>query len=254
MSLRSRHRAAGAAAVWLLRSVVAGVCVCALTGCGPDGTPGPLAGEPRGATVAFELIDGPPPAQFNELVQNLDAEAQARHLAVAARGQPAAYRVRGYLAAAVAKGKTTISWVWDVFDGDQHRVLRVSGAQSAKGRRHDAWSVADAAMLRRIARSSVDELAALLSSPAVAPGAPAPAPASEPAPAAVALVGDHPTTPEDAGIFRIFKPQPAPAAAPAPEHRQSASVPLPRGRPEKAVAVSRAETVTLAASSHIDGF
>ncbi len=148
MSLRSRHRAPSAAALWLLRSIMAGVCVCALTGCGPDGTPGPLAGAPRGATVAFESIDGPPPAQFKELVQNLDAEAQARHLAVTAHGQPAAYRVRGYLAAAVAKGKTTISWVWDVFDGDRHRVLRVSGAQSAKARRHDAWSVADAAMLQ----------------------------------------------------------------------------------------------------------
>ena len=255
MLLRFRHRALGAAASWVLRPLLAGVCAfsfLALAGCGPDGGPGLMAGQ-RSATVSFESIDGPPPAQFNALVKNLNAEAEARHLAVTARDAPAAYRVRGYLAAAVAKGKTTISWVWDVFDSDQHRVLRVSGAQTEKGRRRDAWSAADDATLQHIARSSMDQLAAFLTSPAVTPGAPAPAPAA----AAVALVGDHPTTPEEAGIFRIFKPQPEPKPAAEPEptaSHQAAAVPLPRSRPDKAVTVSRAETVTLAASSHLDGF
>ena len=35
-----------------------------------------LAGQPRGASVAFESIDGPPPDQFRQLVQNLNDEAQ----------------------------------------------------------------------------------------------------------------------------------------------------------------------------------
>jgi hypothetical protein len=247
MVLRFRQRALGAKARWVFWPLLAGVCVVTLAGCGPDGGSGLVATQPRGATVAFDSIDGPPPAQFDELVKSLNAEAQARQLAVASRDSQAAYRVRGYLAAEVNKGKTTISWVWDVFDRDEHRVLRVTGAETEKGRHRDAWRVADDAMLQRIAHSSMTELAAFLTSPAVTPNAPAPAPAQ------VALIGDQDVTPEDAGIFRIFKPQAGrtPANAPAPG-RQSAVVPLPPSRPPMAAAVSARETLTLAASSRMD--
>ncbi len=102
--------------------------------CNQDGRPGVSAAQPRGATVAFESIDGPPPGQFQKLVQNLNDEAQTRRLAVISRESPSAYRVRGYLAAKVVKGQTTIAWVWDVFDGDEHRAMRISGEETAKGR------------------------------------------------------------------------------------------------------------------------
>jgi hypothetical protein len=248
MLLRLRHRAAGAAAGWVLRPLLAGVCVFALAGCGPDGAPGPIAEQPHGATVAFESIDGLPPAQFKQLVLDLNSEAHARRLAVTSRDAPSVYHVRGYLAAEVDKGKTTISWVWDVFDNDQKRALRITGAETEKGRHRDAWSAADEAMLQRIARSSVAELAAFLTSPSVTPNAPAPA--------QIALLGDHDVTPEEAGIFRIFTPRTNPKAAaqgrPA-QGRQSAVVPLPHSRPAMPAAVSARETVTLAASSRTDG-
>ena len=118
-----------------------------LAACNPDNRPNVAAVQTRGATVAFESIDGPPQAQFHTLVQDLNSEAQARQLAVIARDQPSAYRVRGYLAATVDRGKTTISWVWDVFDRNQRRALRISGSEIAKAgrgwlagrrRRHDA--------------------------------------------------------------------------------------------------------------------
>ncbi len=149
------------AASHVIRPLLAAAGVMALAGCGPDGQPGPNAAQPRGASVAFESIDGPPPAQFRKLVDNLNEEAQARRLAVASRESPSAFRVRGYLAAKTAKGETTVSWVWDVFDGDQHRALRITGEESVKGRHRDAWTVADDAMLQRIARSSMDQLADL---------------------------------------------------------------------------------------------
>ena len=82
--------------------------------------------------------------------------------AVISREQPSAYRVRGYLAATVAKHQTTISWVWDVFDQDEHRALRISGEETAKVRHKDAWAAADDAMLQRIAQSSMEQLAAFL--------------------------------------------------------------------------------------------
>jgi hypothetical protein len=205
--------------------------------------------QPRGATVAFESIDGPPRAQFQKLVENLNEEAQTRRLAVISRESQSAYRVRGYLAAKVVKGRTTISWIWDVFDRDEHRALRISGEETAKGRHHDAWTAADEAMLRRIARTSMEQLAVFLTSPEVTPAAPEPA--REPQ---VATVGTRDSSPEAAGIFRIFRPEadPAPAMtaeAPAVAPESIDSVPLPRRRPTLAAAVSTGETHTLSASS-----
>jgi hypothetical protein len=144
----------------------------ALAACTPDGQGGLSAAAPRGATVAFESIDGPPAGQFRTLVANLNDEAQSRRLAVISRDSLSAYRVRGYLSAKVAKGQTTIVWVWDVFDAGERRALRISGEETTKGRHRDAWTAADDAMLRRIAQASVEQLAAFLTSSAVAPAAP----------------------------------------------------------------------------------
>ena len=66
-----------------------------------------------------------------------------RRLPVISRDSQAAYRVRGYLAAETAKGATTISWVWDVFDNDGRRALRISGTEAAPGKHRDAWAAAD---------------------------------------------------------------------------------------------------------------
>src|ERR1019366_5737395 len=100
-------------------------------------------------------------------------EAQTRRLAVISRESPSAYRVRGYLAAKVTKRQTTISWVWDVFDRDDRRALRISGEETANsrtlGRHRDAWTAADDAMLRRIAHTSMEQLAAFLTSPEAGP-------------------------------------------------------------------------------------
>jgi hypothetical protein len=212
----------------------------ALGACNPDNQ-GVSAAQPRGATVAFDSVDGLPPGQFQRLVKNLNDEAQSRRLAVISREQPSAYRVRGYLAATVVKHQTTVSWVWDVFDQDEHRALRITGEETAKVRHKDAWAAADEAMLRRIAQSSMEQLSAFLTSPAVAPGA---APSPE-----VAMTDAGESSPEAAGIFRIYRPQADPistaSADPAGED-ETQPVPLPRRRP--AALVSSRETLTFAAS------
>lgn len=120
-----------------------------------------------GPTIAFESIDGPPAGVFNRLVDNLSSEAQARQLAIASREGAANYRVRGYLAAQVIRGQTHISWVWDVYDDDKLRALRVTGEEAGGRGGGDPWSVADEAMLRRIARASMDRLAVFLRNPGV---------------------------------------------------------------------------------------
>jgi hypothetical protein len=209
-----------------------------LAGCNTNGQASLTAGQPRGATVAFESIDGPPPGQFAALVRNLNDEAQQRRLAVLSRESVSAYRVRGYLAAKVSSGRTTISWVWDVFDRDERRALRINGEEVAAGKKSgkdaDAWNVADEAMLRRIAADSINQLAAFLTSPEVMPSGTA---------AAVALLGPADASPEAAGIYRIFRanadPSPTQVAGATPgDAAPDSSVPLPQAKPEGAVSTT----------------
>jgi hypothetical protein len=233
------------------RLVLAALCAAALAGCSLEGAPNLSAAQPRGATVAFESIEGPPPAQFHTLVQNLNDEAQLRRLAVLSRETPSAYRVRGYLAAKVVRGQPTIAWVWDVFDNEERRALRISGEEAAKGQYRDAWTAADDAMLRRIARSSIEQLAAFLTSAEVAPSA-----VSEvamPTTAPVASLGERDASPEAAGIFRIFRanadPSPAePEDLPATAAKNADTVPLPRHRPAPEAAIPARDALALAAN------
>lgn len=230
--------------------LLAAACALALSGCNEGGPANMSAAQPRGATVAFESIDGPPAGQFQKLVRDLNDEAQTRRLAVISREQPSVYRVRGYLAAHVLQGQTTISWVWDVFDGDERRALRITGEEMAKGAHREPWNAADDVVLRRIARTSMDQLAGFLTSPDVALGTPgAPAPAEEPRLA----LGMDKSSPEAAGIFRIFHANADPVAGktantPAAASGDADDVPLPQRRPQPAAAVSAQQTLTLAAS------
>lgn len=130
-------------------------------------------GPSSGATVAFESIDGPPPQVFERLVRLIDSESQTRSLAVVSREAPAAYRIRTYLSAQVRRGKTVIAWVWDVYDRNQERAIRLSGEEVAGKPGRDAWAVADETLLRRIAQSGLNGLAGVING--TGPAEPAPA-------------------------------------------------------------------------------
>ncbi|WP_025033853.1 hypothetical protein [Bradyrhizobium sp. DOA9] len=141
------------------------------------------------ATIAFESIDGPPPHVFDRMVGVLDSESKLRSLSVVSREGAAAYRVRSYLSAQVVRGKTVIAWVWDVYDANQQRALRLSGEEptSAKGGR-DAWSAADDLVLRKIAQAGFSGLSNMINGTPDAPGA---APALR-GPAVASVVKDAP--------------------------------------------------------------
>jgi hypothetical protein len=140
------------------------------------------APAPRGATIAFESIDGMPQYQFQSLVRSLEQEAETRQLAFVSRTAPAQYHVRGYASAQVRnKRTTTIVWVWDVYDSAQERTLRLTGEQpGANGRR--GWAAADDQVIRSIAKDGVTQLTGLLTGPQE-PAPPAVSPPSEAAPA-----------------------------------------------------------------------
>jgi hypothetical protein len=166
----------GGAAAWqaacraLAILLVAG---CGLAGCTASGLldsakfgqPGFVPAGLSGTTVAFESIDGPPEHLFRKLVTQLTQEAQGRRLTVVSRESAAQYRVRGYVAAHIQGKKTTLSWVWDVFNTDEQLAVRFTGevpsASSEQG-----WAAADDQAVTRMARDGMDRLAAFLVNPA----------------------------------------------------------------------------------------
>lgn len=114
------------------------------------------------ATIAFESIDGPPPQIFDRMVNVLDSESKLRSLSIVSREASANYRVRSYLSAQVHHGRTVIAWVWDVYDREQQRALRLSGEEAAGKAGRDAWSAADDLTLRKIAQAGLSGLSMMV--------------------------------------------------------------------------------------------
>jgi hypothetical protein len=155
----------------------------ALGGCAGNGTTGSgatgsgsyaMASTGSGPTVAFESIDGPPPQVFDRMVGVLDSESKLRNLSIVSREGGASYRVRGYLSAQVVRGKTVIAWVWDVYDNNQQRALRLSGEEAAGKAGRDAWAAADDLVLRKIAQVGLSGLSGMINGTPDAAPAPAP--------------------------------------------------------------------------------
>jgi hypothetical protein len=105
------------------------------------------------------------------MVGVLDSESKLRSLSIVSREGTAAYRVRSYLSAQVVRGKTMIAWVWDVYDANQQRALRLSGEEPGGKAGRDPWSAADDLVLRKIAQAGFSGLSNMIN------GAPPDAPA-----------------------------------------------------------------------------
>jgi hypothetical protein len=163
-----------------------------------------------GTSVAFDSIDGPPPEVFQRLVRDLNAEAKARQLAVLSRDQDAAYRVRGYMAAQTKAGQSSITWMWDVYDKERERSVRLSGEEKVAGKHRNPWEALDAATVQRIARNTMDKLGAFLA-PSGATVQPA-------------VTSEREGSPEAAGIVRVSTPQPEAAPTGKPQARTASPV------------------------------
>jgi hypothetical protein len=145
---------------------------CALGGCASGGATNgtssafAMASASDGPTIAFESIDGPPPQIFDRMVGVLDSESKLRSLSIVSREGASAYRVRFYLSAQVVRGKTLIAWVWDVYDRDQQRALRLSGEEpggrTGRDPGRDPWAAADDLVLRKIAQAGLSGLSSMI--------------------------------------------------------------------------------------------
>jgi hypothetical protein len=172
--LRGTYRGGAAGRFAVLRAARLALVIAAgnlvVAGCTTSGQPvlGAIGGSGQ-RTVAFESIDGPPEQLFRKLVTQLGEEASAHRVAMVSRDSPAEYRIRGYVAAHVLGKKTTITWVWDVFDADRERAVRLAGEiPGAPAER--AWAAADDEVVARMARDGMTRLAAFLASPGPGPG------------------------------------------------------------------------------------
>src|SRR5258708_4757453 len=171
--LRSTYRGGAAGRFAVLRAARLALAIAGgglvVAGCTTSGEPvlGAFGGTgPR--TVAFESIDGPPEQLFRKLVTQLGEEATAHRVAMVSREQPAQYRIRGYVAAHVQGKKTTITWVWDVFNSDRERSVRLGGeVPGAPSER--AWAAAADRGGGRIGRDGLSKLAAFLAGPGLQP-------------------------------------------------------------------------------------
>ena len=150
--------------------------------------------------MAFESIDGPPPQVFDRMVSVLDSESKLRDLSVVSREGSASYRVRSYLAAQVSHGRATIAWVWDVYDSNQQRALRLSGEEPAGKAGRDAWSGADDLVLRKIAQAGFSGLTAMINGTG-----PTDAPPADQAPA---KHGPAVAAAEPAGLAQLCRQRP----------------------------------------------
>jgi hypothetical protein len=70
-----------------------------------------------------------------------------------------------------------IAWVWDVYDRDHERVLRLSGEEAAGKAGRDAWAAADDLVLRKIAQAGFSGLSGMINGTPQQQDAP---PAAEP--------------------------------------------------------------------------
>ncbi len=175
----------------------------AASACANIGQIGNLTDAPK-ATVAFESLDGAPPAVSQKFTAVLKDEAGSRQMAVVAPAE-ATYRLRGYLAAQAEGGTTAIVWAWDVYDGaSQRRAFRLNGTEKVNGA---GWTVADDEVLRRVARAGMSQLAVFAAArPSTAASAQPEPPTPAKRSAMLGWIDDW--APETAGIFRIFKREP----------------------------------------------
>jgi hypothetical protein len=181
-----------------------------VSACNTTGQGGLQSGQRT--TVAFESIDGPPPAVFERLVRKLSQEAEVRQVPGVTREGFAPYRIRGYVAVGVRRGQAVVSWVWDVYDSQAGRTLRLSGEEKAGRAGRDAWAAVNDEVLARVARSGMEQLSVYFRNPDAGSAMVA---ADQPPSAPVMARGDD-FRPETYGITRRPQEVAASAAAAGP--------------------------------------
>jgi hypothetical protein len=152
-------------------------------------TTSPAPTAPQTAKVAIAPVIGAPDTVARQLQTQLTAAMESQRITVSKAPTDAAeYTVRGYVVSAREKGRTKVSYIWDVTDPAGKRVNRITGEEVLSGAQSkDPWSAVTPQVVDTISSKTAGSLATWLpTQSAVAAGATATPPsasvASTPAP------------------------------------------------------------------------
>jgi hypothetical protein len=200
-----------AAATWrgnksIVFAVFAGFIGFGLAGCETGASLFPAATDPGtsistngGATpvataskIAIAPVIGAPDAVAKQLQAQLTTAIEAQRITVAkSPTDTAEYTVRGYVVSAREKGRTKVSYIWDVTDPAGKRVNRITGEEVLSGAQSkDPWSAVTPQVVDTISSKTAGSLATWLpTQSAVASGAVASAGTQANAPISNAAAG-----------------------------------------------------------------
>lgn len=198
----------------------------------------PLAGQPgavasQSAKIAVAPVIGAPDAVAKQLETQLASAIEAQKISVAKTpNDKAEYTLRGYIVSAREKGRTKVSYIWDVTDPSGKRVNRITGEEVLSGAASkDPWSAVTPQVVDTISSKTAGSLVTWLPTQnAVAMGATGAAAAPQASAAAVAAA-----TPSTASSYT-----PAAAATPA----SSAGGPPTTGSIDRAAVTAMVPSVT----------
>ncbi|HWV41116.1 hypothetical protein [Pseudorhodoplanes sp.] len=149
--------------IWLSARIVGMFALaCSVAACTTTG--GSLQSGQH-STVAFDRIDGLPAPVFDRYVRKLGDEAEARKIPVVTREGFAPYRIKGYASVWTRGRQATMSWLWEVYDSDGQRVMRISGDEKAGKAGRDAWQAVSDEVLARAARNGMEQLSVYFRGP-----------------------------------------------------------------------------------------
>ena len=118
----------------------------------------PPAAAAGGNSIRFLPIIGAPVDAVTPLSRQLGADARALGLTIkSSSDSSAAYILKGYLSAFEDGPQISVTYVWDVLDGNGNRVHRIQGSESTPLKRGDPWSAVPPTVMQKIASKTMSE-------------------------------------------------------------------------------------------------
>ena len=115
--------------------------------------------------LRFDPIVGATVDVATPLTERLAQRARARGIKLAGNTDPSTTHVlKGYFSTLNEGGRTTVIYVWDVYDPQGNRLHRINGQQKAPAGSGEGWAAVPPATMQTIADSTIDQLASWLGS------------------------------------------------------------------------------------------
>ena len=124
----------------------------------------PVPTAPQTAKIAIAPVIGAPDTVARQLQTQLASAMESQRISVAkAPTEAAEYTVRGYVVSARERGRTKVSYIWDVTDPAGKRVNRITGEEVLSGAASkDPWAAVTPQVVDTISSKTAGSLATWL--------------------------------------------------------------------------------------------